>query len=134
MAMATQQRLKTNIPADKYNNFLKFRKILKTFEKSEITKKELDEIHQQIIDFSKDFEKVYGKQKVMANQHYHFHLAECIERYGPVSCFWAFNFERYNMFVKNIKTNHKDGVEKTLMKKMLHQIFSTDYFRNLQKK
>ena len=130
--MAPQQ-LRQYVPKKRFDIFMKFRTILCMLENSVITEEEVEHCHKLIIEFSKDFEEEFGTENVMSNQHFHFHLAECIKKYGPISCFWAFNFERYNMFVKNIKNNHKNTVENTLMKKMLTQIFSADYFRALKK-
>lgn len=125
-------KLREYIPARKYANFMKLRGIICKLDNPDITSEGIKQVHQEIEEFGQDFEDVYGKDKVKPNQHMHLHIAECMEMYGPVSCFWAFGFERYNMFVKNIKTNHKDGVEKTLMKRMLHQIFEDDYFRHIR--
>lgn len=133
VSMAPQQ-LRAYISKKRFDNFMKFRSILCKLENSVITEEEVEFCHQLIMEFSKEFQEEYGTENVMSNQHFHFHLADCIRNYGPISCFWAFNFERYNMFVKNIKNNHKDTVENTLMKRMLHQVFSTDYFRIIQKK
>lgn len=60
-----------------------------------------------LMSFCKDFELIYGKNRVTPNMHLHGHLNECIKDYGPIYSFWLFSFERYNGLLGNIPSNKK---------------------------
>ena len=69
-----------------------------------------------LVDFCRDFEKLYGKHQVTPNMHLHVHLADCIFDYGPVCGFWLFSFERYNGILGEYYTNKK-SIDLQLMQK-----------------
>ena len=72
--------------------------------------------HDQLIQFCKEFENIYGKDRVTPNMHLHMHLADCVLDYGPVYSFWLFSFERYNGILGKYHTNNK-SVELQMMRK-----------------
>ena len=82
--------------------------------------------HQHLLTFAKEFQSHYKKQAVVPNFHFMLHLRDSIYKFGPISCFWGFNFERNNLYVKQINTNHKQGIEKTYMRQMQSNIFAYD--------
>ena len=47
-----------------------------------------------LIKFCKEFELIYGKDRVTPNMHLHGHLIECVMDFGPIYSFWLFSFER----------------------------------------
>ncbi|OBZ80658.1 hypothetical protein A0J61_11294 [Choanephora cucurbitarum] len=66
--------------------------------------------HQHSLTFAKEFQVHYKKQAVVPKFHFMLHLRDSIYKFGPISCFWGFNFERNNLNVKQINTNHKQGI------------------------
>ncbi|KAF8607223.1 hypothetical protein BDV93DRAFT_304373 [Ceratobasidium sp. AG-I] len=48
------------------------------------------------------------------NHHYSSHLAEQIERYGPMSQIWTYSGERLNYELKNTSSNRHSGGEREL--------------------
>ena len=90
-------------------------------------KSDVEIAHQHLLAFAQGFEQRFGSHSVTPNFHFMLHLRECIYKFGPISCFWGFGFERNNLFIKNINTNHKPGFEKTYMKQMQSIIFADDY-------
>lgn len=64
--------------------------------KSNITSKEVDEAEVMLKTFVKDHQKLYGKENMVMNIHLLKHLAESVRQLGPLWCFSAFPFERYN--------------------------------------
>lgn len=65
--------------------------------------------------FGKEYQQIYGRERVTPNMHLHCHLADCIRDYGSIHSFWLFSFERYNGILSSMPTNKKD-IEKQLMK------------------
>lgn len=53
--------------------------------------------------------------------HLHWHLAECIQDYGPIYGFWLFPFERYNGILGNFPTNKRSTAEQ-LMKPFIYEM------------
>ena len=72
--------------------------------------------HSILLQFCREFEKLYGKPCITPNMHLHTHLADCIFDYGPVCGFWLFSFERYNGILGDYYTNNK-SIELQLMRK-----------------
>lgn len=62
----------------------------------QLTKDNCNTAREELIQFCKDFEIIYGKDACTPNMHLSCHLVDCIEDYGPVYSFWCFSFERYN--------------------------------------
>ena len=71
-----------------------------------------------LLQFCREFEKLYGKPRVTPNMHLHTHLADCLFDYGPVCGFWLFSYERYNGILGDFYTNNK-SIEVQLMRKFL---------------
>ena len=81
--------------------------------------------HKYIMDFGREFERLYGSHRVMPNMHYHTHIVDCILDYGPVFGFWLFSFERYNGIMTSFPTNQKN-VEVQLMRRFVRNTSWTD--------
>ena len=80
--------------------------------------KDVGTAHSLLVQFCKEFERLYGSAKVTPNMHLHTHLADCILDYGPVHSFWLFGFERYNGILGDYQTNNK-SVEIQIFRKFL---------------
>lgn len=74
--------------------------------------------HDDLIQFCKKFEQIYGKGRVTPNMHLHVPLADCVLDYGPVYSFWLFSFERYNGILGKYHTNNK-SIELQIMRKFI---------------
>lgn len=75
--------------------------------------------HQKFMDFCREFEVLYGSEKVTPNMHLHQHLINCILDYGSVYSIWLYSFERYNGILGMFHSNHR-SVELQLMRKFLN--------------
>ena len=73
-----------------------------------LTLQDIHVIDNYLLQFSKMFESLYGKDAVTPNIHLHAHLTECILDYGPVYSFWLFSFERYNGLLGKTPTNKRN--------------------------
>ncbi|KAI0082155.1 hypothetical protein K474DRAFT_1586297, partial [Panus rudis PR-1116 ss-1] len=61
---------------------------------------------------------LYPYADITPNQHLSLHLADVLERFGPVHAWRCFPFERYNGMLQDIPTNNKFGeLEATIMKR-----------------
>jgi len=70
------------------------------------------------IKFGKQFQQLYGKDKVTPNMHLHCHLNECVLDFGPLHAFWCFSFERFNGILGATQTNGR-SIEVQLMRKLM---------------
>lgn len=55
-----------------------------------------------------------GAERMRPNHHYSSHLAERIERYGPMSQIWTYSGKRLNYELKNTTSNRRSGGEREL--------------------
>jgi hypothetical protein len=107
--------LKQALDTARFENFMLFSNALRILEANAVSLADIDACYIKSREFCIGFGHLYGKHNVQSNMHFHLHLAEYMRMYDPISCFWAFNFERYNMYVKRIHTNHKKNFEKMFM-------------------
>lgn len=70
------------------------------------------------IKFGKQFQQLYGKEKVTPNMHLHCHLKECVQDFGPLHAFWCFSFERFNGILGATPMNGR-SIEVQLMRKLI---------------
>lgn len=68
--------------------------------------------------FCKRTERLYGKDVITPNMHFHTHLHECVLDYGPLHGFWLFSFERFNGILGQQPNNNR-SIEIQLMKRFL---------------
>ena len=119
--------LKGVVQEDEYAVVMNLIKAFKILEGDSIAISDIEVVHNHLLAFAVGYERLYSHDLVTPNFHFMLHLRDSMRKWGPVSCFWGFNFERNNMFVKRIRTNHRQGLEKTYMKKMQSIIFSEDF-------
>ena len=60
-----------------------------------------------LLQFCRHVESYFGKDCITPNMHYHCHIVECIEDYGPVQGFWCYPFERYNGLLGSTPNNNR---------------------------
>lgn len=75
----------------------------------------INDAHQFLVAFSKQFCLLYGKDACTPNMHMSLHLKQCLEDYGPLHSFWCYAFERCN---GKYHTNNQ-SIESQIMKKFL---------------
>ena len=83
-----------------------------------ITKDEILKADALLLNFCKDFEKLYGKYAVTPNMHLCCHIKDSLLDFGPVYAFWLFSFERYNGEMASNITNNR-SVEIQYMRKFI---------------
>ena len=77
--------------------------------------------HKLLLQFCKQFQQLYGRDKVTPNMHMHMHILNCILDYGPVYAFWLFSFERYNGILGSYRTNNR-SIEVQLMRHFVQEM------------
>ena len=102
------------LTTDQFNHWNGFVNVCRAACKRVVTKSEIKEIHEQLTNFCKDLERLYGKEACTPNTHLHLHLDKCMLDYGPVYSFWCFSFERFNGVLGSYHTNKKDIVVTTM--------------------
>ena len=58
--------------------------------------------HTLLVQFCKEFERLYGSDACTPNMHMACHLKDCMLDYGPLASFWCFPYERYNGILEGI--------------------------------
>ena len=114
------------LSVSEYDHLMELVEALRILDSGVIKITDIDVVHNLLLNFAKKYEQEYEDYSVPPNFHFMLHLRDCMRRWGPISCFWAFSFERNNLFVKRVKTNHKQGLEKTYIRKMQAIIFADD--------
>ena len=94
----------------------------------------LDEVYSAdrlLMEFCRNFEVLYGRQKCNINLHLHAHLSSTLFDHGPVYSFWLFSFERLNGTLGSFRTNCRD-VSLQLMRKFLNvsQYYGIEFWPN----
>ena len=83
-----------------------------------ITNDEVNQAHELLKFYFKQFESKYGKNCCVPNMHLALHLKKCILDYGSVYGFWCFSFERYNGILGRYHTNNH-AITIQLMRKLV---------------
>ena len=73
-----------------------------------------------LLQFCKQFKRLYGDNECTPNMHLHLHLKDSLADYGPVYSFWCFAFERYNGILGSYHTNNQ-RIEPQIMRRFLNQ-------------
>lgn len=71
-----------------------------------MSQSELEEADCYLQCFLQCFVDLYGREMLVPNLHFHLHLKECIQDFGPTYSFWLFSFERMNGLLGSRLTNH----------------------------
>lgn len=66
--------LKGRLDTPYYNNWMIFVKCMQVMSLPAISRQDIQRCHDMIKEFSAGFLQLYGKEEIMSNQHYHFHL------------------------------------------------------------
>ena len=83
-----------------------------------ISQSELEEADEYLQCFLQSFVDLYGREMLVPNLHFHLHLKECIQDFGPTYSFWLFSFERMNGLLGSRPTNHRN-IETQLLARFL---------------
>jgi hypothetical protein len=81
------------MPPHIYNHILLYIVFLRILTQDFISENDIEEAQELIVLFSKDFELLYGVEKVTFNLHGHLHLASQVKMFGPLNKISAFPFE-----------------------------------------
>ncbi|CAO3675234.1 unnamed protein product [Rhizopus stolonifer] len=120
--------LKGRLPAIDYNNWMVFVAAVQVMSMSHVSLVNAHACHLAITQFCKEFERLYKKECLYSNLHYHIHLLAQMLDYGSWHSHHAFHFERYNSDLKNINTNSRNLMERTIVHRFLEQIHKEDLF------
>ena len=120
--------LKNRIPKINYDHWMQFVEAMQVMSLPNVSISAAKACHDKVVTFCKQFERLYGKESLYPNMHYHIHLFDQMLDYGPFHSHHAFGFERFNMDLKNIRTNHKGSIETTMAKKFVQTIHREDLF------
>ncbi|KAG2227270.1 hypothetical protein INT45_008514 [Circinella minor] len=100
--------------------------------KLSITMDKVKESNNLLLQFCIGVQRLYGAEEITPNMHLHLHMVSTIEDSGPLYAYWAFAYERYNGYLKDIDTNQKDSFEMTFMKRFLQKIGARNFIRSFE--
>lgn len=93
------------LPTEHYSCWVLFVEACCYLLKPCITLQELERADENLVEFCKAFETLYGKENCTPNMHMHLHLKQSVFNYGPVYGFWCFPFERFNGILGSFQKN-----------------------------
>ncbi|KAK3730441.1 hypothetical protein QZH41_012643, partial [Actinostola sp. cb2023] len=76
--------LKNILPDEHYNAWLHFVNACRIICRKVISMEDCSKAEMEIVEFCKQYEKLYGPESCTPNMHLSCHLVECIQDYGPV--------------------------------------------------
>ncbi|KAG1164909.1 hypothetical protein G6F36_013634 [Rhizopus arrhizus] len=123
--------LKSRLPVPQKENWAKFVQACHIVCRPSITRNGSVVAHKLFHEFVTGVVKLYGSEVVTPNMHFHLHLKDSIQDFGPIYAFWLYGFERLNGDIKKMTVNYKAAFEATYMKKFLSVVHYGDYVRNL---
>lgn len=116
------------LPSKYYENWLRFVEIMHFCLQASIPMDRIDEVRKCMVDFLKEYEKLYGKPHMTFNAHILVHMVDHIKQWGPPWGFSAFPFESVNgklvRFVNGTRYAHSQIIEKFCIRQSLPQILS----------
>ncbi|KAL1931080.1 hypothetical protein VTP01DRAFT_10217 [Rhizomucor pusillus] len=118
--------LKQKLVGDDMRLWLKFVQGNYLLSRPSISLKDLDNAHEYLRQLCEQYGRLYGKDEITPNMHFHKHLKKTIKDFGPIYAFWLFRFERFNGLLKSIDTNSRDGFEVTFMSKCIETYYAAD--------
>jgi hypothetical protein len=68
---------------------------------------DLNIAHEKLMQFCRQFEKLFSSKLVTMNIHLHTHMVESIISHGPMPAFWLYGFERKNGLLGKFPTNNR---------------------------
>jgi len=78
-----------------------------------------------LLQFCRQFERLYGRNSCTFNMHLHLHLIDTFLHFGPPHATWCYAFERFNGTLGSYYTNSKD-IEPQIMRRFCqHQAILT---------
>lgn len=119
--------LKGLLPTADYDNWMIFVGAVRVMSLAHVSLENARACHKLIIKFCKKFEDLYKKECLYNNLHYHIHLYAQMLDYGSWHSHHAFNFERNNSDLKNINTNNRDLMERTIARRYVESIHKEDF-------
>ena len=91
------------LPTSHYKCWAKFVDSCRILTLPVINIEEVKEGSALLLEYCKQFQELYGSERVTPNMHMACHLMDCMLDYGPLSSFWCFAFERYNGILEGIQ-------------------------------
>ena len=67
-----------------------------------ISETHIEKTHTLLVEYCKTFESLYGPERCTPNMHMCCHLKDCLLDFGPLSAFWCFPYERYNVLLEGM--------------------------------
>lgn len=94
------------LPQEHFENLMCFHQAVLLFQGRSITVENLAKGEDLLISFVRQYEKLYGKDKMVLNVHSLLHLPMYVRKFGPLQSFWCFPLE-------SMLGLHKSGVHGT---------------------
>ncbi|KAI7906168.1 uncharacterized protein BX663DRAFT_428879 [Cokeromyces recurvatus] len=123
--------LKGRLTGEHMINWMRFVDANRILASPSITHYEVNQAHNLLVEFVRTNVMLYGEDFITPNMHFHLHIHQTIEDFGPLYSTWLYSFERTNGDIKAIDINYKEGLEFTYMEKYIQQVHMQDYINIL---
>ena len=84
------------LPVRDYTCWLIFVNFCLKLCKSTVSRQDILNAHDLILEFCNMFQQIYGTDSCTPNLHMACHLKDSLLDFGPLPAFWCFSFERFN--------------------------------------
>ena len=121
------------LPNDEFMNWMHFVTACRLIARPSLLRSEIIKAHEELLEFCRGCEILYGGDFITPNMHMHGHLMETLLDFGPMYGYWLFTFERYNGLIGDISSNGKDSIETTFAKRFIEQVHSSDFIRSISR-
>lgn len=126
--------LKNYLKKQYLTNFLHLSNGVYLLSKESISESDFEKASDSLKNFSKSFQKCYGKSKMYFNVHLVSHLAESVKAQGPLWAYSMFCFENKNGFLGKLLSGTKHVVKELANKNgIVHKFFKNSQNSKHQK-
>lgn len=116
------------LPQQHYDNFIAFIHTIALLMSNSISLDTLAAAESKLNEFVENYEKIYGKDKMVLNIHSLLHLPVYVKKFGPIHTFWCFPLE-------SLLGLHKAGIHGTRLVEEAYFQFAafSNYVGNLER-
>lgn len=123
----------TNLNDPYLSNLIKYILFLRLLCQDKINNTHLDDAEILFTNFHKEFEALYGKDKMSFNLHGHTHLVDQVRKHGPLNLISCFPFENVFRITRDMyhgTVNYEGQIGRNLIKRITSKYLIKDVLEN----
>ena len=126
--------LQNVLPEKYWKHWAKLVAVAQILSSNSISKKDLEEANTLIIEYTVEFQQIFGKQHMTYNLHLLLHVIRSVRMFGPIQGYDAFSFENENRLLLKLKTSPTEVTVQIAKRYMFYRsipLFSTYFHKRL---